>query len=215
MRVACEEDAMPITIETVRLPEAEIPTAGRVLGRAFWDDPMFIYVVPDDEHRTRALPPFFAAAARYGHLFGEVYTTAGTVEGGAVWIPPDSGEMTPERMAATGLSLVAEHLGEEAMARFFHALQHFDELHKRDMPSSHWYLMILGVDPPRQGLGIGGQLIQPVLARADAAGLPCYLETTKARNVPFYQKHGFAVVVEDDLPGGGPHYWTMRRPPRA
>ena len=41
-----------------------------------------------------------------------------------------------------------------------------------------------------------------------------YLETMKTRNVPFYRKHGFEVVVEDDLPGGGLHFWTMRREPR-
>ena len=61
----------------------------------------------------------------------------------------------------------------------------------------------------RLGLGTA-----PVLAKADAAGLPCYLETMKTRNVPFYRKHGFEVIVEDDLPGGGFHFWTMRRDPR-
>jgi GNAT superfamily N-acetyltransferase len=74
--------------------------------------------------------------------------------------------------------------------------------------------MLLGVDPPRQGQGVGGALIAPVLAKTDAAGVPCYLETMKTRNVPFYRKHGFEVVVEDDLPGGGFHFWTMRRDPR-
>jgi hypothetical protein len=35
----------------------------------------------------------------------------------------------------------------------------------------------------------------------------------KERNVTFYKKHGFDVVVEGDIPNGGPHYWTMRREP--
>jgi hypothetical protein len=37
------------------------------------------------------------------------------------------------------------------------------------------------------------------------------LETEKEKNVAFYERHGFEVVVEDDLPRGGPHFWTMKR----
>lgn len=206
---------MAVTIEPVRLHESQIATVGEVLGRAFFDDPMFVYIVPDDAQRERALPVVFTTATRYGHLFGEVYTTAGTAEAGAVWVPPDSGAMTPERMATAGMPAVAGELGEAAMGRFTAVMSHFGALHQRDMPEPHWYLMILGVDPPRQGQGIGGQLIQPVLARADVVGRACYLETTKARNVPFYQKHGFEVLGEDDIPGGGLHFWTMRRLPRV
>ena len=72
--------------------------------------------------------------------------------------------------------------------------------------------MILGVDTVKQGQGIGGSIIQPILARAEADGLRCcYLETMKERNVVFYEKNGFEVLVEDDIPNGGPHFWTMKR----
>ena len=75
--------------------------------------------------------------------------------------------------------------------------------------------MILGGDRDKQGQGVGSSLVAPMLARADAEGLPCYLETMKERNVAFYEKHGFQVVVEDDLPKGGPHFWTMKRPAKV
>ena len=81
------------------------------------------------------------------------------------------------------------------------------------MPTLHWQLALLGVGPTRRGQGIGSSLLGPVLARSDADGMPCYLETTRDRNVPFYQKHGFEVVVEDDLPNGELHFWTMKRNP--
>jgi hypothetical protein len=58
-------------------------------------------------------------------------------------------------------------------------------------------------------------LTRRVRVRASAAdGLPCYLETEKQINVPFYNRHGFDVVVEIDLPKGGPHIWTMKREPK-
>ena len=44
------------------------------------------------------------------------------------------------------------------------------------------------------------------------AGHPCYLETHTERNVRFYQRHGFAVVSETNIPEDGPHFWLMARP---
>ena len=88
-----------------------------------------------------------------------------------------------------------------------------ERLHPRAMPGPHWYLMALGVAPASQGQGIGGRLIRPVLARADAAGLPCYLETETERNVTFYRKHGFAVLTAEAPPGHDLLLWTMARRP--
>lgn len=204
---------MSSIVEPVRLPAAQIPQAGAVLARAFADDPLSLYVLPDPAHRARALPTLFTVGTRLGHLFGEVYTTAGTVAGSAVWLPPGGTTVSPEQVAAAGLSELAEHLGEAALARFGAVTAQQAAFHQRDMPDPHWYLLILGVDPSHQGWGIGGRLMEPVLARADVARLPCYLETTKAANVPFYQRHGFTVVVTADLPDGGLPFWTMRRSP--
>ncbi len=118
-------------------------------------------------------------------------------------------------MVRAGMLLAPFKVGLGAFRRFLSISDYIEKLHKRDMPEDHWYLMILGVDTAKQGQGIGGSIIQPILARADADGLPCYLETMKEINVAFYEKHGFQVVVEDDLPNGGPHFWTMKRPARA
>lgn len=83
--------------------------------------------------------------------------------------------------------------------------------HERLVQAPHWYLLILGVEPERQGQGIGSALIAPNLARADAEGLPCYLETAKEPNVMFYRRHGFEVRDEENIPGGGPKVWMMVR----
>jgi ribosomal protein S18 acetylase RimI-like enzyme len=90
-----------------------------------------------------------------------------------------------------------------------------ERLHKRNAPAQHWYLQFLGVDPPCQGQGIGSALMRPMLARADAEGVACYLETFNPRTVPLYQRHGFEVAAEGDPPKGAPHFWTMVRPPRG
>ena len=200
--------------DTTVMRKDQIAESGRVLARAFYDDPLMTYIVPDDARRTKSLDWFMSAAAKYGDKYGEVHTTAGAIQGDAIWLPPGETKMLTGRMAKTGLLMAPFKFGMGSFMRFTKVMNIFEDLHERDMPEPHWYLMVLGVDPPRQGQGVGGALIAPILARADAAKLPCYLETQKTKNVPFYQKHGFEVVVEDDIPDG-PHYWTMKRAPHA
>ena len=49
--------------------------------------------------------------------------------------------------------------------------------------------------------------------RADASGLPCYLETGTQSNIDFYTKRGFEIVGQAEFDG---HKLTgMVRPPRG
>ena len=206
---------MTVAGGVVRLTEAQTSRAGEVLARSFFDDPMFAYIQPDRAERARTFPAFFAAAATYGLRAGEVYTTSGTVDGAALWIPPAPAAPQEDTRGSSGSTSPPSPLGDDAGERLRAVMTHFGELHRRAVPSPHWYLLILGVDPPRQGQGVGGQLLAPVLARADRDRLPCYLETMNPHNLPFYRRHGFGVVEDADFPGGGFHYWTMLRRPRT
>jgi len=189
--------------------------AGEVLARAFHDDPHWVWILPDESRRAQVLRWFMEVWARYCHKHGEVHTTAGEVEGAALWIPPGRYPPSVVGLILVGMMLVPLKFGRVAFGRLMRAVNYEARLHKRDVPPRHWYLPTLGVDPPRQSQGIGGALIQPVLARADAEGLLCYVETERERNLIFYRRHGFEVVVEDDMPNGGPHFWTMKREPQG
>jgi hypothetical protein len=45
--------------------------------------------------------------------------------------------------------------------------------------------------------------------------MPAYLESSKARNVPFYARFGFEVVEELPSRRGSPPMWRMWREPRV
>jgi len=55
----------------------------------------------------------------------------------------------------------------------------------------------------------------PGLQHADSLGLPCYLESSNALNLPLYERHGFRVTSEYRFPGGGPTSWLIWRDARA
>lgn len=199
----------------VRLQAEQMAEAGRVLARAFQDDPIWTWVFPDAKERASVLPWWMETSTRYCHLFGEVYTTSGPLFGAADWLTPGNTHFPTDRLLAAGFGPMRERFGDGPYGRFMTMLATIQPLHEAAMPGPHHYLMTLGVDPPRQGQGIGGALLQPALAQADAEGLSCYLETETREDVRFYLRHGFRVLVETVVPGGGPRIWTMSRLPQG
>lgn len=73
----------------------------------------------------------------------------------------------------------------------------------------------LGVRPSHRGLGLAGALVARAVATADALGVPATLETSSPLNVRLYERAGFVVTGQAQVPDGGPHVWAMRRPPRG
>jgi GNAT superfamily N-acetyltransferase len=208
-------DAGGSDLKVSRMGRDRIPVASEVLARAFQDDPVAAYVIPDPHERARCLPPFYALPAALAERFGEAFVTGPDVLGAALWFPPGLTEFGAGHFQEVGAGSLAGQLPEGAFGRFASLVGYLDGLRRRDVRQPHWYLAILGVEPELQGRGIGGALMRPILDRCDRAQLPCYLETQKERNVPFYERHGFRVVVEVDEPTSGIRFWTMLREPHG
>ncbi len=183
--------------------------SARMLANAFQNDPLFKHALPDDQHRRKRLPALFAGNLQYGAMFGETYLASR--QGLAVWLPPGNCRITVWRSLQARMWLVPLKIGLQAVLhlRSMHSIS--ECLHKRYAPDPHWYLFLLGIDPASQGRGLGGLLLQPVLARADVAHLPCYLETNNPSAVRFYQKHGFDIAEEYQTTKPGLNLWAMRR----
>jgi ribosomal protein S18 acetylase RimI-like enzyme len=196
----------------IHLPD--VPRIAALLARAFQDDPLMRYAIPDAGQRRALLPWLVGLNVRYGCRYGEVYATAG-YEGAAIWLPPGRTTMTFWRMARTGMLAAPLKLPWPALWRLAHVDAYAAALHERCATGPHWYLSQIGVEPSHWRQGIGSRLLQPMLARIDATALPCYLETEREANVAFYQRHGFQVVAEGDAPHSGPHVWAMLRSPHG
>ena len=197
--------------EIVRLRETDLPAAAAALSRAFQDDPLQVYTLPAPQERWERSPALFSAALRYGLLFGEVLTNAGTPAGAAVVLGPDAWDITPDRAEAAGFNRLPDEMGAEPTERFFSALAAADPYHRRAVPPAHWYVMVVGVAPEAQGTGLARALLQPVMDRAAAAGQPCYLETANGANGAFYKHLGFEQIDEIVEPRSGLRFWTFRR----
>ncbi|HTD51210.1 MAG TPA: GNAT family N-acetyltransferase [Acidimicrobiia bacterium] len=186
----------------------DCPAIARVQARAFFDDPLQVWALPDDSTRLSILERVFDLLSQYSSVpRGESYTDV-TLSCAAFWVPPGPFELDAD--AAAAMAPILDLLG-DANARFGAA----EETMRTNRPTDpHFYLQGLGTDPPRQRQGLASAAMAPVLARCDTDGIPAYLESTKERNVGFYAGHGFVVTGCEQIPLGGPPLWLMWRDPR-
>lgn len=203
------------THEAIHLQPSQKAAAVEVLARAFMDDVTYAYVLPDPDERAKAMRRLWVALVDYTQLFGEVYTTP-ALGGVACWLPPGKTSYGLWPILRTGFALPRAVLsfGKQGRDRMTDAMRYNDQVRDRVIKAPHWYLGALAVDPAHQHRGIGSCLLQPVLARADARSVPCYLETQTEDNVRFYEKHGFEIANAGEVPGHPLKMWAMLRRPR-
>ncbi|SDS30335.1 hypothetical protein SAMN04515669_0792 [Jiangella sp. DSM 45060] len=184
---------------------SDVGTVARVLAEAFDADPMMRFVVPSTRYRER-LTALFAFEALLSPHGSWVAVADGEIAGAALWGLP--GARPPGFWPTLRYSrylLRAFGTGLPAALRSFRVIE---DAHPPSPP--HWYLQTLGVARP--GRGVGGALLRDGLARADAQGLPAYLESSAPGNVAIYERYGFRPAGEIVLPGG-PTLTAMWREP--
>ncbi|MBZ0275265.1 MAG: GNAT family N-acetyltransferase [Anaerolineae bacterium] len=199
-------------VRLIRIQRIQIPVVSALLARAFWNDPLMEYAFPDPALRQRRLSWLIGLNVRYGYLYGEVCADD-ALRGAAIWLPPKSVSMTLGRMFRAGMFAAPFRLGWSALRRLAITGDYSAALHQRSVSGEHWYLSQIGVEPNRQGQGIGRGLLSPMFTRLDENRLPCYLDTANETTIPMYQKYGFRVVHETRLPDHGPRIWAMLRQP--
>lgn len=216
---------------------ADFPRVADAMASAFFDNPITIWHVPDESRRLDVMRDFFTVLLENVYTrFGLVYTNVGEVASGAMWMARDAREdrrpkpglpvegcrtcNTPrasrrlpnDMVVPPGASAELDRalaVVFEDFPRTFELFELFDAHHPQD---PHYYLQFIGVQPERQGTGIGSALLRAVLNRCDLEGVAAYLEADE-RSRLLYMKHGFEATAELMLPRG-PSFWAMWRAPR-
>lgn len=200
---------MALTVR--RANRGEIVSLADVLARAFSHDPFFAFLAGDAPERSQRMREGWRGILRHGSAgLAETYTTDDHA-GVAIWHPP--GHHGPSLIGSLRLlPAMARFAGWRRLRTVSVAMAALEERHRHHAPRDHFYLSALGVEPDRQGEGVGTALMGPVLERCDRDRIPAYLETATGRNVLLYERVGFDVVEELTLPGTDVHGWLMRRP---
>lgn len=171
---------------------------------AFAADPMARWSWPDPHQYLTHMPVLTRAFGRSAFAAGSVLGTE-DYSGVALWLPPGThpdevlmGQLIEDTVPA---SIRTDMLGV------------FEQMGRCHPGGPHWYLPLIGVDPARQGQGLGSALMAYALERSDREGVPAYLESSNPRNISLYRRHGFEALGSMQV-GSSPSVVPMLRQPR-
>ena len=170
-----------------------------------------VFLFPDAATREADLRVMFSVSAAAGLRRGHSYVLVdadGEIAGAALWSPPEIRALAESEVGPL-VETIAGRYGDEGLIRLGAMSDAMEANHPHD---SHLYLFIVGVDPSRQGQGLGEALLSPSIAHCDATGTAAYLESSNPRNIGFYRRLGFHTVSEF-CPQGGPLFTGMWRDP--
>lgn len=180
--------------------------ATSVITLAFASDPVARWTYPDPDQYLEYFPRFIKAFAGKSFENGTAYL-APDFAGAALWLKPGVGPNEDEL-----IGLVWESTSSAVQKDLFPMFEQMAQFHPT---YPHWYLPMIGVEPSRQGSGVGSALLQHSLANCDADGLPAYLESSSPKNIPLYERFGFeqiGVIRSGDAP---PMFPMLRKPQRT
>lgn len=178
-----------------------------ILCDAFTGDPVMSWMF------GRAEPPYalFHELARCVYLargFGHVIED----KAATLWLPAGEKPFLPFLGEARLALALAGHSGLSGLAR----AKHCGDIVSAHHPAApHYYLFAVGVRDGHKGKGHGGRVLREGLKRVDEAAEIAYLENSKPRNTPLYQRLGFEPGDLLPLPKGAPPLLAMTRGARS
>jgi len=159
-----------------------------ILSKSFDDNKSVNCIIKQDRKRTQRIKKLMEYSFDLCYLFGDIFLSEDK-EGCALVVMPDK-KRTTLKSIFLDVKLVLLVIGlsniKKAMKRESIVNKHHPEL-------PFYYLWFIGVEPAAQNNGIGTKLMNGVINDAKMNHRPIYLETSTLKNIPWYEKLGFAV----------------------
>jgi ribosomal protein S18 acetylase RimI-like enzyme len=170
--------ALPMDSANIQsVDAAEADDLRGTLSLAVASDPSTRYLWPQAGAFLKGYPRLVTAIGGAALERGAGFATA-DFAAASLWLKP-GGKPDSDAIDA----LIGETVAPERQAVAAQVGEQMDRFHPEE---PHWYLSMIGVDPARQGRGLGSALLRHTLALCDAEGAPAYLESSNPRNVPLY-----------------------------
>ena len=193
-------DTLPSISTVTRSDEGVVIS---LMTLAFSDDPATRWMYPEPRQYLTNYPTFVRLYAGAAFDNGTVHSVEENA-GFAMWLPPGIGS------DEDGLAdLLRRSVEPSRLVEIFDLVQQMTSYQPTE---PHWFLPLIGVDPICRGKGHGSALLAHMLGRCDREQQLAYLDSTNAKNVPLYERHGFerlGVIQAGSCP---PVYPMLRKP---
>ncbi len=165
-----------------------------ILANAFDDNSSVNYIVKQDTKRIERIKSLMDYSFEMCAKYGKVYLSKDERACGLVLFP----ELKKNDFwtIRKDIELIAKSIGFSNISK---ALKRESKIKEAQIKGDIYYLWFVGVDPSNQNRGLGSELLSMLLNQAEQMGRTVCLETSTARNIPWYQKNGFKVYDKINL----------------
>jgi ribosomal protein S18 acetylase RimI-like enzyme len=192
---------------------ADLDIVAGIAAAGFYDDPMMSWLLQDGDRRLGQLTLMFRGLAEdcvpdRGHV---LLADDASV---CLWRDPTFDHHADDDAPGDGDGDAVDApspFDADEQVRFGILRTAMHEAHPTE---AHWYLNVVATRPDARSRGLGAAVLAPIIARADADGAPCYLESTNPRNRSLYRRHGFEDMGDIHL-DDGVSMRQMWRPPQV
>jgi GNAT superfamily N-acetyltransferase len=188
--------------------KADCGLVTNIITSAFADDPLLNWIAVQDARRMQRIGRLISTTVEFFMPVGETYIESGCA-GCALWVKPSAPALSLWQIVQI-MIMLGRVAGWRRLSEMTEFYRQFESLAPRE-PACH--LFYLAVLPEARGQGIASALMQPVLQRCDAEGIPAYLENSNSRNLSLYERYGFKVTKIWQFTENAPPLWCMYREP--
>ncbi|BDA47674.1 hypothetical protein COCOBI_10-5250 [Coccomyxa sp. Obi] len=217
----------PVDLKVLRADE--VREAAEVLAHSFRDYPIWAYIQPRDQLRTRLLAWVLKryiralltkSGRKRGYAFAVKETPSEQLLGVVLlWRPSIAGlgsrELQPWQVVRQGLLALPFRFGAGVTHRLLRA-DSGEEKQKELLSKSlgaYWYLDYMAVESGSQCRGLGSRALSICIRQAQAEwDRPVLVNTCSEAARSFYLRNGFSEVGEQPVVIGGSHHWWMAFP---
>ena len=165
-----------------------------ILTQSFESNKSVNYIVKQDRKRIKRIKALMDYSFEVCYEFGEVFLSNDRKACALVLFPDQ--KRTTLKSIILDLKLIFSCVG---LSNITKALSRESKIKQRQPKEPMYYIWFIGVDPGSQNSGIGSQLLKELLDESKRKQRRVFLETSTAKNIPWYQKFGFEVYDELDL----------------
>jgi ribosomal protein S18 acetylase RimI-like enzyme len=200
-----QQSIIPDISELYSLTQDDYNFASSLLGDAFRVDPIWSQILKDEPSKFSQA---FGFPLKYTLKYGRVYAPDNQKLAIAAWLPTPYVDMNIWQLFRSGSLSVAMKLGMKVFKKITQVFQTVDNDRKLNITGQYINLFVLGVAPTQQKKGLGTLLVQKMIDHLPS-GIPLYLETETESNVKFYERLGFHVLKEINVPILDLPMWEM------
>ena len=194
--------------EVIRIGRDRAEEAAKTLCRAFFDDPVFKWLLGESKDKEGDLKIWWSWNMENLPPFTEVHAT-GDLLGVSIWRPSSDLVKYSKKDLKDFFSLSRQLFGERTRL--------IEKIAEHFPGGEWWYLSAIGVDPDHFGEGRGGKILEAKLKHLDEDGIPAYLEASTLKSAALYARHGFGELetldFRKELPDA-PLLYPMWRDPK-